>query len=86
MTHQLEVTLRNMEDTATYFKGTYTVTSGEQLQTVGDVDPVFIEGLDIKTVVYDLDPIVGDQDIKAKVYVIYGESRGALERVLEGDS
>ncbi len=81
---QLEVSIKNDVDLSTYLRGTYTLTSGDQEQTVGDVDPVFLEGQDTKTVVYDIDPIAGEEDITARVFIIYGESKGSLERILEG--
>ena len=84
LTNQLEVTFKNNVEIATYFKGTYTVISGDQQQTVGDTEPVFIDGSDTKTVVYDVDPISGDEII-ARVFVIFGESKDALERTLQGE-
>ena len=86
LTRQLEVTIRNDEEVAAYFKGTYTITSGGQEQTVGDIDSVFIESEDIKTVVYDLDPIVGEEVINVRYYIVYGESKNSLEKVLEGET
>jgi len=83
VTRQLEVTLRNNVELASYFKGTYTLNSGGESQVVGDIEPIFIDGGDLKTIVYDLEPIVGDDDIEARAFIVYGESKNALERTLE---
>lgn len=83
VTKSIEVTVQNNVDLASYFKGTYTITSREQVQTVGDLEPIFIDGLDSKTIVYDIDPIIDEGDISARAVVIYGESKGSLERLFE---
>jgi hypothetical protein len=83
VTHQMEFTMRNNVELATYYKATYTITSGAQSITVGDLDPIFIDGGDEKTLVYDIDPIVGTEDINVKAFVIYGESKDSLERAFE---
>lgn len=85
ITRQLEVRVKNNVEQISYFLGTYTVTSGDQIQTVGDIEPIFIDGDDYKTVVYDLEPIVGDEDITAQVFLTFGESKNSLERVLQGE-
>ncbi|HII16582.1 TPA: hypothetical protein HA361_01590 [Candidatus Woesearchaeota archaeon] len=85
ITRQLEVTLRNNADVASYFKGTYTITSGEQEQVVGDVEPVFIESQSAKTVVYDLELIAGEEDIRARAFITYGESKDSLEFAINAD-
>lgn len=85
ITRQLEVRIKNNAEVISYFLGTYTVSSGDQTQTVGDIEPIFIDGDDYKTVVYDLEPIVGDEDIRAEVFITFGESKNALERVLQGE-
>jgi hypothetical protein len=79
-TNQLEVTIRNTEEQASYFLGTYTITgpSGEK-QTVGDIGANFIDSKELKTVVYDTEQIT-DGDINVDAFIIYGESKGSLEK------
>ncbi len=81
-TKQLEVTLRNNAPLAAYFKGTYTVSGGGTSQTVGDIEPVFIDGNGVKTVVYSLGPFSSDE-LSASVYIIYGESKNSLEKAID---
>ncbi|MBW2974582.1 hypothetical protein KY366_02595 [Candidatus Woesearchaeota archaeon] len=81
-TNQLEVNIKNTEDQAVYFKGTYSIMGDGAEQKVGDIDPIFLDGNEIKTVVYDLEPITGEE-IRADVYIIYGESKGSMEKVID---
>ncbi len=83
VTRQLEVTLKNNVEQASFFRGTYTITSGSQVQTVGDTEPVFIDGNDLKTVVYEIEPILGEDEITARAYIVYGESKNSLERAID---
>lgn len=79
-TNKLEVTLRNTEDLAAYFIGTYSLTASDgSRQTIGDVGANFIDGEQLKTVVYDVDPMP-DGKISVDVFIIYGESKGSLEK------
>ncbi len=78
---QLEVVLRNTQDQAAYFKGTYTLTSqGGAKLTVGDADAIFIEPNSFKTVTYALEGL--DESAAVGAYIIYGESRNSLEKVI----
>jgi len=80
LTNELEVTYRNTEEQAVFFKGTYTVTgSDNSKQTVGDVDAIFIDGNELKTVTYPLEALP-EGDIIVDVFTIYGESRNSLEK------
>ncbi|MCK5282038.1 MAG: hypothetical protein KAK00_01385 [Nanoarchaeota archaeon] len=82
-TNQLEVNLRNIEEQAVYFKGTYSLSASDgSRQTVGDIDPIFLDGNELKTVVYDVEPMV-DGKIVADVYIIYGESKISMEKVID---
>ena len=48
-TNQLEVTLKNTEDQAAYFIGTYSLTASDGArQTVGDIGANFIDGNELK--------------------------------------
>lgn len=80
-TGKLEVAIKNNVDQASYFKGTYTLRSGDASLTVGDFEPVFIDGNGLKTMVYDA-PSLGE-DISATIYIIYGESKNSLEKVID---
>ncbi|KHO45454.1 MAG: hypothetical protein QS99_C0015G0027 [archaeon GW2011_AR4] len=84
ITRQIEVTYTNPEGVAVFFKATFTVRSenGEE-QVMGDVDPLFIEGNSEKTVVYPVDPFTGEA-LSTDIFVIFGEARYSLERVLSG--
>jgi len=85
LTNQFEITIRNTEEIAAYFKGTYTIEASDgSRQTVGDIDPVFIDDNELKTVVYDLDP-VPDGALNAEIFVVYGESKNSLEKTLEAE-
>ncbi|MEA2036661.1 MAG: hypothetical protein U9O94_04080 [Nanoarchaeota archaeon] len=82
-TNQLEINVRNTEEQPVYFKGTYSVKAADgSQQTVGDIDAVFLEGNELKTVVYDLEPLP-EGKLTADVYIIYGESKGSMERVID---
>jgi hypothetical protein len=79
-TDQLEVTIKNTEDQATYFIGTYTLTDSDgKKQTVGDIGANFIDGNELKTLVYDVEKM-SEGTIKVDVFIIYGESKGSLEK------
>ncbi|MBS3119596.1 hypothetical protein J4475_02125, partial [Candidatus Woesearchaeota archaeon] len=77
-TGQLEVTYHNDVDVGTYFKGTITVRDDAGTQTVGDINPIFIDGDEFRTVVYDVNPLTG-QNITAELFTIFGESPKSLE-------
>jgi archaellum component FlaG (FlaF/FlaG flagellin family) len=82
-TNQLEVNIKNTQEQAVYFKGTYTLRPEEgERQPVGDIDPIFLDGNELKTVVYDVEPMQ-DGKITADVYIIYGESKGSMEKVVD---
>ena len=79
-TKQVEATLKNTEEQAVYSKGTYTITAEDgSKQVVGDIEPVFIDGKNIKTMVYDVNPIP-EGNITANAFIIYGESPGSMEK------
>ena len=83
LTNQLEVTLRNEVELATYFKGTYTIRSNEgERFVVGDMEPVFIDGNEFKTLVYDLEGIRGNK-LTADLLITYGESKTSLEKIID---
>lgn len=84
LTNQLEVTYRNNVDLGTYFLGTYRITWGDgEVQTRGEFEPIFIDGLEYRTVVHDVDPMIGD--ISANIHAIFGDSLRSLEYVLDVD-
>jgi hypothetical protein len=84
-TSQLEVTYRSNSDIVMYFKGTITITSeNDESKKVGDVESVFIAPRDFKTVVYSDINLTGES-FKASIFTIYGESRKALEKILEAE-
>ncbi|MBR9699510.1 zinc ribbon domain-containing protein [Candidatus Woesearchaeota archaeon] len=82
-TRQLEVTYRNDAEVVTYFKGSYTLVDGDNEQSFGDLDAIFIGPQSFKTVVYDVEPLVGDSAF-LDVFTIFGESKNSLEFILDG--
>ena len=82
-TSQLEVTYKSNSDTIMYFKGTITlIVEGKESLKVGDTEAIFIAPQDFKTVVYSGVSITGEK-LKAKIFTFYGESKKALEKILE---
>lgn len=80
-TKQLEITYKNNVDLGTYVKTTVTLSYGEgQTQTVGDVEPVFVDKKGYLTVTYDVEAM--DGEITADIFAIYGEGKRSLENVL----
>ena len=84
----LEVTYNNNVDLATYFKSTITIkdANDETLAVVGDADPVFIDGGETKTIVYEVDLSDAENidNLTGEIYTIYGESKTSLEQALRG--
>ncbi|MBL7055899.1 hypothetical protein ISS07_03235 [Candidatus Woesearchaeota archaeon] len=79
-TGKLEVTIRNIEDQASYFIGTYSLTAADGTRvTVGDVGANFIDGNELKTIVYDIDQLP-EGSLSVDIFVIYGESPASLEK------
>ncbi|MBN1156314.1 zinc ribbon domain-containing protein [Candidatus Woesearchaeota archaeon] len=83
-TGMLEITIKNNVEQGTYFKGTYTVVIGDKTQTVGDVEPLFVDGNGYRTTIYSIDPMTEDESGYIDAFVIYGESPGSLEKTIEG--
>lgn len=79
-TNQLEVTVKNTGDQAIYFIGTYSLTASDNSkQTVGDIGANFIDGSELKTMVYDVETMP-EGNINSDIFIIYGESKGSLEK------
>ncbi|MEK6968648.1 MAG: hypothetical protein AABX51_08565 [Nanoarchaeota archaeon] len=78
LTRQLEITYKNLVDQGTYLKGTIIIRSNEGAQTIGDLEPIFIEGNEYRTIVYPFqEPLTGD--IRAEIFTLFGESRRSFE-------
>ena len=74
------MTLKNTEPQAVYLIGTYSLSASDGTkQTLGDVGANFIDGNEIKTLTYDVEALP-DGNINVDVFIIYGESKGSLER------
>ncbi|RJQ15481.1 hypothetical protein C4573_04965 [Candidatus Woesearchaeota archaeon] len=87
-TKTLEVTYKNNVDLATYFQDTVTILPLNQ--TVGDAEPVFIDGNDFKTVIYtkttdDQDISLAEGENTARLFTIYGESPQSLENIVQAE-
>ncbi len=82
-TNQLEVTIKNAEEQAAYFIGTHSLKSAEgtPISPVGDKEAIFIDGNEIKTMVYDVG-VLPEGKLTADILVVFGESPQALEREL----
>ena len=79
-TNKLEVTVKNTEAQAVYFIGTYSLTASDGAkQTMGDIGVNFIDGKETKTLTYDVESMP-DGDIGVDIFIIYGESKGSLEK------
>ena len=79
-TNKLEVTLKNAGLQAIYFIGTYGITAQDGTKlTVGDIGANFIDGNEAKTLTYDAENLP-DGDLDIDVFIIYGESKGSLEK------
>jgi len=82
-TNMLEISIRNTEDQAVYFKGTYSLTdSAGFTQRVGDISPIFLDENELKTITYEVEPMA-EGKIIGEVYIIYGESKGSMEKVID---
>ncbi|MBN2422093.1 hypothetical protein JXB41_02610 [Candidatus Woesearchaeota archaeon] len=78
---QLFVTYQNLVALSSFLKGTITLRYGAETQTIGDVDPIFIDKNEYKTIVYDVDPVTANE-ITAEIFTIFGESPKSLEYTL----
>ncbi|MBI5880618.1 hypothetical protein HZB90_00645 [archaeon] len=83
LTGMIEITLKNSADIAEYFKGTYTLKVGDQEFTFGDLEVVFIDRNDVKTLTYKVEGVDPTGELTLKAYVIYGEAKNALEFVID---
>jgi hypothetical protein len=83
-TSQLEITYKSESNVPIYFKGTIDLNSDTgDTQRFGDFESIFIAPNDFKTVSYpDLD-IEGDK-LTADLFVLFGETPDAFDRILEG--
>jgi len=77
ISNTIELTYHNDVDQATYFKGTITLVSNEGTQTIGDIEPIFIDGQEYRTVVYPVEAMTGN--ITATIFTIFGESKKNFE-------
>jgi len=75
--NQLEVTYHNPVAQGLYLKGTITLRDSTGLQTVGDLEPIYIEGGEYKTMVYDVKPLL--ENATAELFTIFGEAPKSLE-------
>lgn len=83
LTGMVEITFKNNADIVTYLKGTYTLKVGDQQFVFGDDDPVFIDKKDVYTLTYKVDGVLPEGELTLDAYVLYGESKNALEFVID---
>ncbi|MBW2997314.1 zinc ribbon domain-containing protein [Candidatus Woesearchaeota archaeon] len=83
LTGMVEITFKNNADVAAYFKGTYTLKVGDEEFVFGDEDAMFIDKNDVKTMVYKVDGVAPEGEMTLDAYVIYGESKNAMEFVID---
>jgi hypothetical protein len=86
-TNSLWITYKNKAALGTYLKGTITINGNEALKAA-DVDPIFIDKNQYKTIIYDqyIDGrplVIESENITAKIYTLFGEGKKSLENVLE---
>lgn len=87
-TRSLEVTYKNPQDLALYFKGTITINDNGVQKVTGDNDPIFLDKLGYKTVVYNVDSageplLLEGKNLTAKLFTIFGEGPNSLEDALQ---
>lgn len=84
-TRQLEIIYKNNGSIGAFFTSSIGVfVDGERFATVGDPSPQFIDADTTSGRGYDLDlGSVRDKELKATVYVEYGEAPKSLNRVLQ---
>jgi hypothetical protein len=80
---QLEITYKSESNIPVYLKGTITLFFDSDSQRLGDLDPVFIAPNDFKTVSYPVE--VSGESLRAEIFTLYGETPGALDRILEAN-
>jgi len=86
-TNALWVTYKNKAGIGLYLKGTITL-NGNEATKAGDVDPIFIDKNQYKTIIYteyvDGKPLfIENTNITAAIYTLFGEGKKSLENVLE---
>lgn len=79
---QLEIVYKSESNTPLYFKGTIDITSGTDTTKLGDEETIFLAPGGYKTIKYDLKNIGDLENIKAKIYTLYGETKASLDRIL----
>jgi len=83
-TGYLEVTYHNTQDLAEYFKSTITVRDGDNIVIISDIEAIFLDKGEYKTIVYQVD-IDGEplnfqsEDLSGDVFVVFGEGPLSLE-------
>ena len=80
---QVEVTYHSLANVPIYVQGTLTIISDDDNKKVGDLDSVFIAPSDFKTLIYPDITLTGE-DLKAELYVLFGEVPSSLDRELSG--
>jgi archaellum component FlaF (FlaF/FlaG flagellin family) len=87
-TGSLQVTYRNPRGIAEYFKSTITIRDGTDIKVTGDVNPLFLDKNEYKTVVYQTDvdgePLnLQSSSLSGDIFTVYGESANSLENTLQ---
>ncbi|MFP4567436.1 MAG: hypothetical protein ACLFN8_00680 [Candidatus Woesearchaeota archaeon] len=83
-TNKMEITLRNTGEVAAYASGSYTIRFGQDIETLGDEDEIFIDAGETKTFTYSLENRYADDNIFADLMILFGESANSLEYLIEG--
>jgi len=87
-TRSLEVTYRNPQELALFFKSTITITGQGQNIILGDNDPLFLDKGAFKTVVYTTDvegnPLfLADGNYTGDLFTIFGEGPKSLDQAIQ---
>lgn len=84
LTNNLEVTYLSSSNLPIYLKNSITLGDETNRLRLGDDDTIFVNPESYKTVVYSLEEFPSFDYEEAVVFLIFGETKNSLDRVIEG--
>lgn len=84
ITGKLEITYKSEANVPIYLRGTIELKVGDETIRVGDTESIFLTPGNYKTLTYDVE-ITSNQDIRASIYTLFGETESSMDRILEAD-